>query len=354
MEKSSEQAENSVVENGQEESGQEEIAGVVHIQEESVEISKKHPEESTVKNAEQLIDEARDMVQQSDHDSKDCLEILDKDMEAFEDEKSRVLESSVRKTETLLSEVGFESDAIGDVGDEDIKIGSVEPIAPIRVRSLSSGKFNAFILGLIAGLIAVVAWIYVAAENLKMTLDTSKIPETEVIDKILLWIGGGITGGEGNALAGMVILSVSGLVTMWVVYSIKVFLKENSNDRFAQKIHKDAEFYCTKKEECKREMERVSEHVNKTIGSLQTYDIFFQELDARLQRVIYLEGKVPFDTYHPRSKEDMKRANLLIDSLRRLLSIPMAGENGSLSEEAVDALDKSNHSLELYQEDLYA
>ncbi len=386
MEKSSEQAENSVTE-----SSQEETAEVVHIQEENtkgsddhpeepitknadqliaeakdmlqqvIQVKKEdtkesddHPEEPITKNADQLIAEARDMLQQSDNESKDCLGTLNEDMEAFESEKAKVLDGSIHKVEALLSEAGFKSDVISDVGGEDIKIGSVEPIAPIRVKSLSSGKFTAFILGLIAGLVAVVAWIYVATENLKMTLDMSKIPEAGVIDKILVWIGGGITGGEGNALMGMVILSVSGLVTMWIVYSIKVFLKESSNDRFAQKVHKDAEFYCTKKEECKREMKKVSEHINEVINSLKTYDIFFQELDARLQRVIYLEGKVPFDTYHSKSKEDMNQANLLIGSLGRLLSVSMAEEDGSLSEEAIKAMHKSNHSLELYREKLYA
>ncbi|RLA72456.1 MAG: hypothetical protein DRG30_07355, partial [Epsilonproteobacteria bacterium] len=257
MEKSSEQAENSVTE-----SSQEETAEVVHIQEENtkgsddhpeepitknadqliaeakdmlqqvIQVKKEdtkesddHPEEPITKNADQLIAEARDMLQQSDNESKDCLGTLNEDMEAFESEKAKVLDGSIHKVEALLSEAGFKSDVISDVGGEDIKIGSVEPIAPIRVKSLSSGKFTAFILGLIAGLVAVVAWIYVATENLKMTLDMSKIPEAGVIDKILVWIGGGITGGEGNALMGMVILSVSGLVTMWIVYSIKVFLK---------------------------------------------------------------------------------------------------------------------------------
>ncbi len=357
MEKSNEQVENVVVDST-EESKEEEIAEVVHIQDEGTDAgvreSEEHLEDATVKNSDQLIDEARDMVQQSDHASKDCLEILDRDIESFVDEKRRVLEGSVRKTEALLSEAGFDPSSVEDVGDEGVKFESEEPIVPVRVKPLSSGKFSAFIWGLIVGLAAVAAWIYVATENMKMTLDVSKIPEVEVIDQILLWIGGGITGGEGNALVGIVILAVSGLTAIWIVYTVKVFIRENSNDRLAQKVHKDAEFYCTKKEECKKEMEKISEHINKTIKSLHTYDIFFQELDAGLQRVIHLEGKVPFDTYHPKSKEDMKRANLLINSLGGLLSVPMAGDNGSLSKEANEALTKSNHSLELYRENLYA
>ncbi len=311
-------------------------------------------DDSSAKNADQLIDEARDMVQQSDSKAKDCLEILDEDLAAFENAKSKVLSGAVHKTDALLTEVGFEAENINDIGEEGVKFSSEDPIAPMRVKSLSGGKFGAFILALLFGLAAAVGWIYFASEKLGMGLSPSKIPSEEMLHKILAWIGGGMTGGEGNPMIGMVIVAVTALVVMWVIYKIKVYMREVSNQKLAQKVHEDAAFYCTKKEECQKEMEIISEHIHKVIKSLQTYDVYFNEQDATLQRIVYLEGKIPFDEYHHKSKEDMKQVNLLISSLDGLLSTPMAGENGSLSEEAIDALKKSNHILELYREKLYA
>ncbi len=254
----------------------------------------------------------------------------------------------------MLTEVGFEAENINDIGEEGVKFSSEDPIAPMRVKSLSGGKFGAFILALLFGLAAAVGWIYFASEKLGMGLSPSKIPSEEMLHKILAWIGGGMTGGEGNPMIGMVIVAVTALVVMWVIYKIKVYMMEVSNQKLAQKVHEDAAFYCTKKEECQKEMEIISEHIHKVIKSLQTYDVYFNEQDATLQRIVYLEGKIPFDEYHHKSKEDMKQVNLLISSLDGLLSTPMAGENGSLSEEAIDALKKSNHTLELYREKLYA
>lgn len=311
-------------------------------------------DDNSAKNADQLIDEARGMVQQSDGEAKDCLAILDEDLAAFESAKSKVLGGAVHQTDALLTEVGFEAENIHDIGEEGVKFGSEDPIAPMQVKSLSSGKFGAFILALIFALGAVAAWIYVATEKLSMTLNVSKVPSEEVIHKILSWIGGGMTGGEGNPVVGLVIVGGTALFVMWAVYSLKVYLRENSNQRLAKKVHEDAAFYCSKKEECKKEMEIISEHIHKVIKSLQTYDVYFNELDGTLQRIIYLEGKVPLDEYHRQSKEDMRRASLLVNSLDGLLSTPMAGENGSLSPEAKEILKKSNRTLELYREKLYA
>ena len=100
-------------------------------------------------------------------------------------------------------------------------------------------------------------------------------------------------------------------------------------------------------------MEKVSEHIHKVIGSLHTYDVFFDELNAKMRRILYLEGKLPFNEYHQKSKEEMKGASILINSLNELISTPMATENGSLSEESKEALDRTNRSLNFYRERLY-
>jgi HSP90 family molecular chaperone len=130
-------------------------------------------------------------------------------------------------------------------------------------------------------------------------------------------------------------------------------LREAHNQKLAQKVNEEAQFYCTKKEECKKEMEKVSEHIHSVIKTLYTYDVFYDELNAKLRRILHLEGKIPFDEYHSKSKEEMKNAAILIDSLKELISVPMAGENGSLSREGVEALERSNHILDLYREKLY-
>ncbi len=309
--------------------------------------------EPSEKTPDELIREARELVEKSDHEVKDCMEILDEDIDAYEGMRSKVVDGSLHTTESLLEEVGFEPETIEDSGEEGVKFTMEEAVEPMQVRDLSSGKFGAFILALIFGIAVVAGWIYVATEKLGMTLDITKVPAKDVQEKILSWIGGGITGGEGNPVIGMVILAVSALVVMWIVYKIRVYIREVHNQKVAEEINENAKFYCTKKEECKKEMEKISEHIHRAIASLKTYDIFFEELNAKIKRILHLEGKVPFREYHPKSKEEIKHATILINSFKELVSTPMAGENGSLSEEGKRALERSNRTLELHREKLY-
>ena len=321
-------------------------------EESSVELESQSPE-SSIKNADQLINEARDMVSQSDSEVKDCMEILDEDIDAFEEAKSALTEGNLRKNEALLAEVGFEPEEITDPGEEGVIFGSEEQTKPMQVRNLSSGKFGAFILALIAGLAVIAGWIFFAAKNLGITPYLDRMPSQEIQNKLLAWIGGGMTGGEGNPMVGMVIMGLTALIAMWAVYALRVYLREAHNQKLAQQVNEEAKFYCTQKEECKKEMEKVSEHIHKVIGSLHTYDVFFDELNAKMRRVLHLEGKLPFNEYHLKSKEEMKGATILINSLNELISTPMAGENGSLSEEGKKVLERSNRTLELYREKLY-
>ncbi len=330
-----------------------EIVVEMESEEESSIESGSHSPKLSEKNANQLIDEARDMVGQSDLEVKDCMEILDEDIDAYEEAKSALAGGNLRKNEALLSEVGFEPEEIIDAGEEGVKFGSEEPIKPMYVRNLSSGKFGAFILALVVGLAVIAGWIFVATEKLGMTLYLDRVPSQEVQNKLLAWIGGGMTGGEGNPMVGMVILGLTTLIAMWAVYALRVYLREAHNQKLAQQVNEEAEFYCTQKEECKEEMEKVSEHIHKVIASLHTYDVYFNELNATMERVVYLEGKIPFNEYHSKSKEEMKSSTILINSLNELISTPMAGENGSLSEKSHKVLDRSNRTLELYREKLY-
>jgi len=324
-----------------------------HAEETQEEISAPQVSKSGKKSAEELIEEAKELVRQSDNEVKDCMEILDEDIAAYEEERNRVVEGSLETTESLLEKIGLEPEKIEEAEVERVKFEKEDPLDPMEVKSLSSGKFGAFVLALIAGLATVIAWLYAATKELGITLIPTKVPSKEVSNEILSWIGGGITGGEGNAIAGIAILSVSVLVVMIAVYKIRVYLREIRNQRLAEKINEEAKFYCSKKEECKQEMEKVSAHIHQVIAALKTYDIFFDELNAKMRRVLHVEGDVPFDEYHPKSKEEIKRATTLISGIKELVGTPMAGEDGSLSDEGKRALERTNRILEHYRERLY-
>ena len=259
----------------------------------------------------------------------------------------------MQEANRLLDKLGFESSVLEETEEEAAAFAAKEEIEPMHIYDLSTGRFSAFILSLIAGIAVVIAWIYAATEKLGMTLDVSKVPDEAVRNKLLSWIGGGITGGEGNPMMGLAILIISALLVMWAVYQMKVYLQGKKNIKIAEEVSEKAKFYCTKKEECKREMEMISEHIHEVVDTLAVYDIFLDEKNATLRRIIYLEGTNPDDDYHPKSKEDMKQEKILVDSLNELITTPMADMSGSVSDEAKRVLDKSHRVLRLFKERLY-
>jgi len=309
--------------------------------------------ESEAKDAEELIEEAREMVEKSDSEIKNCMQVLDEDIEAYEESRSRLLDGSVEESKTLLEEVGFESDKLQNPEIDELHFEPDEAVEPMYVQNLPSGRFGAFLLALIAALAVTAGWLFAAVKKLGMTLDLTKVPDPEVQQQLLSWIGGGITGGKGNPTVGMAVLGVSAVIVMWIVYKMRVYLRAQKNLHLAQEVKKEAKFYCTKKEECKKEMDKVSAHIHEVSDLLHSFKIFFDEQNAKIRRILHVEGKRPFGEYHLNSKEEIKHTYLLISSLNELISTPMADEQGSVSDKAKSELKKAEHALEHFKERLY-
>ncbi|MEA3418019.1 MAG: hypothetical protein U9Q90_01375 [Campylobacterota bacterium] len=331
---------------------QNEVAEMDSEEKESVELSSESSE-TLPKSTEELIEEARAIVNQSDSEVKDCMQILDEDISKYEQTKTALFESSVNETEKLLEEVGFEPEKIDAIGEGGLKFSSSDPVEPMQVKDLSSGKFSAFLLALVAGFAVVAGWSYAASKKMGMTLDVSKVPSEETRNTLFSTIGGWIDLGE-NPMIGMGIVAVSALLVMWAVYSLRVFLRKNKNLKIAEEVNEEAKFYCTKKEECKKEMDKVSAHIHEVIEALGTFKVFFDEENAKMKRILYLEGTLPFNEYHQKSKEEMENTNLLVNSLNALVTTPMAGASGSLSQEGIHILEKAKGALQRFREKLYA
>lgn len=316
------------------------------------------PEIETIINqpetADTIIDEAKSMVEKSDSETKSCLTILDEDVAKYEQAKSKLLNETLLESEAHIKAVEYDNSITVDSEEEAVNFDDIAKVEPIEVKSLSSGKFGAFILALIAGVAVVIGWVYVASNALGMAVDMSKVPAPDVQNKLLAWIGGGITGGEGNTTTGMIILAFTALVVMWVVYATKVYMRETHNLKTAQKVKEDVEFYCTKKDECQREMEKISEHIHKVITSIEISKIFLDEQNAKIRRIIYIEGEKSFDELHQKSQNEIKNTNILVNGIRELISTPMASPEGALSHEATAVLIKTARREEQYKEKLYA
>jgi len=301
-----------------------------------------------------MIAEAREMVQKSEKETVDCINILDKDIAHYEVVKSNLISDYIHESHRLLENYELKDLVELDENKQVINIKNAPKVDTINVRDLSSGVVEGVILGAISALIIMYSWIYIASHFLSISLDSSGIPSSEHLNSILLWIGGGNTGGEGNIIMGISIMVITALIVAYGVYALKVHLQSETNIEKAKEVKEEVKFYCIKKEECKEQMKRISEHLNIVIDVMKTASIYLDEQNATLRRIRHIEGDVDMNSLHPLSQSEVRRTNILLNGIEELISTDMSSKNGTLSPKAEEELEKTIKRHHSYKEKIYS
>ena len=186
--------------------------------------------------------------------------------------------------------------------------------------------------------------VYLALTKLNITIDPKTVtPQTvmEQINPVLNWIGtfGGHTGG--NMMIGAIILGFSALMVAWLVYAIRVTLKEKKNLDVAKEILEKSKEYCVSKEDCKREMQKIDAHLREVTEEVSNFDTILNEKVATLKRVLHIEGA--FDEakeYHPSSKKTIRETEKIMQGIEYLLNTAVTKE-GKLNFQSVQALQNA-------------
>jgi hypothetical protein len=321
--------------------------------EESIEIKEVHTE-PTPPTPDELIEQAKEMVEKSEKETVECINNLDGDISHYEEIKSDLIHNYIAPSQKLLGRYDFKGNIEIDENRAIIDLDNAPTVEPIYVSELSSGKVSGFILGLISAFGVIFGWIYLASKALSIKLSPDSIPSADAQNKILSWIGGGNTGGVGDPLMGTVILAVSGLIILWIVYSLKVYLQAENNIKKADEVTQEVIFYCTKKEECKLEMGKISDHINMMTSAMKTAMIYLDEQNASLRRIKHIEGEVDFDNLHTTSQDKIRDTKILVIGIEELISTDMSAEDGTLSKDAETILEQTIKRHHNYKEKIYS
>jgi len=311
------------------------------------------PKNST-SEANTIVYEARGMVENIDGLFNDCADVLSHDIALLEEAKARLNDQSTNHTALLLERIGFSQE-----GEREHSTTSSTPfvsakyIEPVKIKDLSSGKVSGFFYGLIVAFGVLIAWLYFATEAIKVKLNMNIFSSPQTLDAIFKWIGGGLTGGEGSVTTGLLVALASMILALIVTFVIRITLKEKSNLIEAHTIKEEAKNYCTKKEACRMEMERVSTYIHDTIATLETFGVLLDEQNAKMKRILHIEKELHFDHLHHNSKEEITHANILLCGVEKLLQSPMANDNGSLSDESRYTLAQTKIDLDKYIKRFY-
>jgi hypothetical protein len=286
-----------------------------------------------------VVDKTKQIIEDAQTQVNECMLLLKEDLTKFEESKKELRESALNDSEKLLLGLGYESDMLNETEEAKIDFEEVEAKAQegrVEVKEVSSGKFYSFIVAFFFGMVLALGILYAAAGATGVSFDAAKLADVGYLTPLLVWIG---DKAMGNATlgAGAGVLGLTTLIFAYLIYIIRVSLRASKNLREAKVVYEEAEFYCTQKDECKAEMERVDAHLHDTIDTINFYKVLLQEQNMRLKRILFIEEKQEFHLYHYKSQADLENTQRLVNGIMELLSTPIAAQ-GKLSTEAQEAL----------------
>jgi len=305
-----------------------------------------------------IVDNTKKIIADAQNQVNECMLLLKDDLEKFEVSKKELKESALDESEKLLLDLGFESDMLNDTQEAKIDFEEVEAKAQegrVEVKEVSQGKFYSFLVAIFFGALLALGVLYAAANATGNAFIPAKLTDINYITPLLSWVGEkSISNSSIGSGAG--VLGVITLIVSYLIYIIRLSLRASKNLRQARDIHEEAEFYCTQKEECKAQMDRVDAHLNDTIKIINFYKILLQEQNMRLKRILFVEERQEFHTYHYKSQADLENTQRLVNSIMELLTTPIASQ-GQLAQEAEEALASSkvvidNHIKAIYDKNI--
>jgi predicted transposase YbfD/YdcC len=300
--------------------------------------------------AKSKLAEAETRIKSTDEEIEACLAKIDEDMQRFKGVESRFFDQTLKPAQTMLKNLGATDRVLESTPAPKVDLNDPD-IEAVEIKPISSGAFKGLMLGLTSGIVALGGWCYMATQALGLPLIPQKLPDMERWTRVLEWTSQKIGQGA-NVAVGLTALVLAVLVIVWFVYWLTKTLTAGSNLKKAVRIEEDTEFYCTKKGECKAQMENVREHIAHAQKTVEKYDVLLAEQNARLRRALYIEEAEKYDQLHAKTQQDVKTIKHLTTQIERFLETPMA-EHGILSQEGIATLEEVNKVANDYVMELY-
>jgi len=299
-----------------------------------------------------LVTKTRHIVNDTEKQLDECKLLLEEDLKSYNNAKASLKANALDESELLLEELGYgkEEDAIEE--DEAV-FTPQEEIPPFEVKDVSSGKFGAFLLALIAAVLTFVGLVYLATEKVGITLDVIKVPDNATATQVLGWYAT-LFGGKPDLFLGGAFVVLISFFVFGVVYGIRVATRAKRNLSFAKTQLEEARAYAKHKHNCKEEMDKVDAHMNDAIKTLKTYEVVLQEQNGKLKRILHIEGiKEDIDEYHDNSLCEMRDTQMLVGAIKNFIGTSMS-EEGRLSGKSTMFLHSAKSKLQKFLDRHYS
>ena len=325
---------------------------VVEVEEKIVKVEKAKKPLTKNDKSRALMKNAEMLVSKADNDVKEVEDVVSKHVSEFKSNKKALADNILVETKTLLGKVNYEYSDDEVAEPFELSLGSTKE--KVQLKNVTSGRFTGLILALLGMLATAGAWFFFAFKNTGSHLMLDKIPEQSTLDTVFTWIGGGMTGSTGNALFGMITVALSTLFVGFLIYKMRVSMKENTNFKVANKAFENSHVYVEEQKESKSEMERIDEHVVMATPLIESYAVILEVQNAKLKQVLHIEGSLEeISEYHPNSKHLIDETANIMKRAERFVHAPVSKE-GRFNEDSVNAYREAKALYSTYVTQAYA
>ncbi len=194
------------------------------------------------------VEHARNIVEDADSKVYECLTVVKKDIDEFEEYEQESLSPVIEESRRLLDRLGIDNEEIGELPHVNADISSVENEEKLYVNDLPSGKGGAFFWGLMGGLATLGGWYAFAAKEAGMPIPPQSM-DMATVEKLSAKLSE-VIGFGANAQAGLAVAVASAVLIFIIIYSIKVSLQTSKNEELAKELEEKAVEYKSEKEQC--------------------------------------------------------------------------------------------------------
>ncbi|WP_353661287.1 hypothetical protein [Hydrogenimonas sp. SS33] len=309
------------------------------------------------KRAQELIDRSVEMIESADDRFARAKAALEERIKSLDAIRSHLIAKSLatlrKRFETMSNEPPLE---IAPAAEEPtsrqvMPLFERADLEPVEIKEVRRGKAGAFFGALFAALLTVAVALIVAAVATGEPLTPETLTDPAKLDVLLTWIGGGaIPGTVGNPLLGAAGLLVAAIAAWLIAWSVLMAKASRRNLAAAEEVYEAAKAYHDKKSDYAEAAEKLAGELEALRQILETCDIYLQEYNASLRRILHMEGE-DYESFKPASKERVEQAAECAHALVPLLNIAVVTTEGTPSHQLQQALERGRLVVEALKEE---
>ncbi len=309
-------------------------------------------EKSISKNAhaKQLIDESKKIISNIDKEVYQSKRMISQHIDKLKEEKVQLTNATIAHSRALLEKLNHPYTQDDDFEPFEVQLGTANE--DISVKDIGSGWFTGLILALLGMIATALAWLFVSSKMIGEAFPLDKIQTGEFFskmptEKLFLWI-------NENPQIGMAVMGLSTLLIGYLIYKVRVSMKGNKNLKIAKDTLENSSNYVNRQQESKSAIVNLDRYITEVTPLIVNYRVLLDEQNAKLERIVHIEGELENNAEYQRtSQEIMADTEKLMESVERLISIPITKE-GSVNELSQNALIDAKVLFESYLSKLYA